>query len=1221
MRSTIPQSIRFLIASTGCFLLTFALLFLSSCGGDGGKSPPEPPAQPVVGSIEITPAGILFTKAGESIQLAVRVLDQNGNELQEPVTCKSLNETIITVTPEGLATAVSDLGSAQIIAEAKGVQSAPLLALVAQPVAGAILITDLQVVEGPVPLDLNTPTPYGVGWKYKVVLAGISKLDPGSILLCVEEMPIGGRVVEAKENNGEVELVLEVVSPGEMFEKLVVNETISLANVPVFLMPQAEQYYTLGRLPDGTIQIDPINKQQSGQSTGRMAPDLKFNLLGFDCEVIGEANPFEYTFTERSFKFKLDYKIDYDSEDGGLKVLAVVGSVESIVKGSIKISASLEVKLECKAELFTPSIPLNGPLALIFSPKVPLGVGFTLAGKINGPSFEYKIDKTNKCEMQLGIYCQDGACEPYKDIKTTKINNSHWQFPNSGWDAARVELGLFIYGLAKLEIGPPEKVKAILRKLTSWIVKVDWEKVDIELLKAKFGIKLYLDLAHGKSQVSDPEYHSKFGQKPVVELEAELTWKAIEGLLDVKFASFKYAPEFEDWDSSPKGKFTVVPDKVKVHDPANPDRAKFTVELDPVKFQGDYMVKDIHILWKKMNEDGSYELKPAPGVCAIMFPGEGEEPTAFTCETSFGPEYIGIQDFYAFVLAEMYGVEIPVFLEINNDAKATLQIGDIPVDFVDANLEGAVLKKLGKDSPPVYVSEMENLLTLYATNAGITSVSGLEYAKYLMELNLGGNLISDLTPLQSLGELDTLNLWGNPVTDLKPISNLTNLRRLELGETGIKDLSPLAGLVNLTNLGLVKNDLENSNIVPLENLTNLSWLVLAENHLSDISPLKNMTNLVFLNLGYNDIVDISPLMDLVNLTRLHLYHNDIVDISPLQNMAKLTNLYLYNNQINSTSGLRDLKELVELALENNLLTETSELSDHPKLIYLNLNNNDIADAGGLQNLDSLEQLWMQNNEVVNLSGVSNIPKLRWLFLDNNKITDSAPFAQWKDTLEILILSNNELANATGFTGLEKLTSLTLDGNQILDSTGLENLLGLTELKLNGNPMTKLVLKNLPLVPFIDVSNGSLQSVEITNMPALQSLYLYDNDIIDISGMEGGNLASLDYLRLNNNNIADIGALGNAGLTSLLELELNNNSIVSITALSGLAELSKLDLSSNNITDIQALVDNAGLGSGDTVNLIQNSLDTNCDPAQGDTTDCENIGKLKSRGVNVYWDGP
>jgi len=143
-------------------------------------------------------------------------------------------------------------------------------------------------------------------------------------------------------------------------------------------------------------------------------------------------------------------------------------------------------------------------------------------------------------------------------------------------------------------------------------------------------------------------------------------------------------------------------------------------------------------------------------------------------------------------------------------------------------------------------------------------------ATYLL---LGGNQISNLTPLEVLKDLEFLTLNTNQITDITPLSKLTNLQSLSLYNNLVVDVSPLENLTNLSGpfgtLDLGKNLI--TDISPLANLTKLEWLSLDNNLITDLSPLYKLENLTFYTLDGNPVSD-----DEVALLRLALQKADFV---------------------------------------------------------------------------------------------------------------------------------------------------------------------------------------------------------------------------------------------------------------------------------------------------------------------------------------------------------
>ena len=291
------------------------------------------------------------------------------------------------------------------------------------------------------------------------------------------------------------------------------------------------------------------------------------------------------------------------------------------------------------------------------------------------------------------------------------------------------------------------------------------------------------------------------------------------------------------------------------------------------------------------------------------------------------------------------------------------------VHIPDPNLRAAIAEALGKSSnAPITVEDMAGLGELGAGNRGIRDFTGLQFATNLINLDISGNPISDLSPLAGLINLE--NLWfhagelgisdlsplaglinlklihafGNPISDLSPLAKLTKLEHLYLPDGDISDLAPLAGLTGLRELYLSFNGI--SDISPLANLTGLNRLDLADNSISDISPLVGLTQLEWLELRINHISDVSPLAGLTNLEWLRVAYNDIPNISPLANLTGLNHLDLADNSISGISPLVGLINLEFLDVSQNEISDISPWDELRKNIKLLWYDNPAFPKGG-----------------------------------------------------------------------------------------------------------------------------------------------------------------------------------------------------------------------------------------------------------------------------------
>ena len=245
-------------------------------------------------------------------------------------------------------------------------------------------------------------------------------------------------------------------------------------------------------------------------------------------------------------------------------------------------------------------------------------------------------------------------------------------------------------------------------------------------------------------------------------------------------------------------------------------------------------------------------------------------------------------------------------------AVVSAQVVDIP----DPNLRAALAEALNKaPGDAITRAEMETLVQLWASNTDITNLRGIEFAINLTGLALGGNNISDISPLASLTNLHWLDLWRNNISDIPAMPSLTNLRSLNLDNNSISDISPLASLTNLDWLALGGNNI--SDIPAMPSLTNLNWLYLWGNNISDISAVASLTNLTGLDIQNNNILDISAVASLTNLHWLYLGGNNISDISAVASLTNLLYLHLQGNQIRDVFPLIGLINLRDLRLAGN----------------------------------------------------------------------------------------------------------------------------------------------------------------------------------------------------------------------------------------------------------------------------------------------------------------
>jgi len=164
-------------------------------------------------------------------------------------------------------------------------------------------------------------------------------------------------------------------------------------------------------------------------------------------------------------------------------------------------------------------------------------------------------------------------------------------------------------------------------------------------------------------------------------------------------------------------------------------------------------------------------------------------------------------------------------------------------------------------------------------DGSVSDLRGLQCANNLIELGLSG-VFADLQPLAELDNLSDLTLYSDHIDNLAPLSKLTQLKRFTLiYDSNLTNIGPLINLINLTYLNLANNQIKDIEI--LAKLTELQTLIIYKNRIEDISALENLRGLEFLWLSENLITDISALETLTQLNQIYLYDNQISNIEAL----------------------------------------------------------------------------------------------------------------------------------------------------------------------------------------------------------------------------------------------------------------------------------------------------------------------------------------------------
>ncbi len=209
--------------------------------------------------------------------------------------------------------------------------------------------------------------------------------------------------------------------------------------------------------------------------------------------------------------------------------------------------------------------------------------------------------------------------------------------------------------------------------------------------------------------------------------------------------------------------------------------------------------------------------------------------------------------------------------------------------------------------------------------------------------------------------------------------------------------------------------------------------------------------------------------------------------------------------------------------------------------------------------------------------------------------------QFASALRNLDVSRNRIRSLVPIADLLELEEVDASFNLISETGLLGNLNQLRRLDLSHNLLNDLSGLGDPVLP---AEGGGFRSNHLTS---LEELDLSFNSLVNLNPLAG--LTALRRLDIQRN-----GALSGLGpLQSLLGLEqlsAGYNAISDLTPLSSLQQLSLLLLPFNRIVSLHPLVENAGLGAGDLVDLRGNPFGPGA---------CSDLVELQRRGIAVTTD--
>ncbi|EBF5192322.1 LPXTG cell wall anchor domain-containing protein [Listeria monocytogenes] len=262
-----------------------------------------------------------------------------------------------------------------------------------------------------------------------------------------------------------------------------------------------------------------------------------------------------------------------------------------------------------------------------------------------------------------------------------------------------------------------------------------------------------------------------------------------------------------------------------------------------------------------------------------------------------------------------------VFLPFSNVRAASTDVVNIPDPYLKEGLKTIVGKPLLEE---LTEADLETISTAdisymygfsgYPVTGLVRDLTGLEKAVNMTNLYFSNQTeITNLNQIKNLPKLKKIVGISTGLNDIKALGEMPALEEVELGGDYITDFTPLLEQENLKSFSY----------------NSYAWLDSSYHQINneEFTKFANLKSLENLDLTWNNITDLAALTANDHITNLNLSFNKFTNVAPIATMKKLKVLYLNNNNLTSIDSLHTLRGLSIAYADNNNITDLSMLKD------------------------------------------------------------------------------------------------------------------------------------------------------------------------------------------------------------------------------------------------------------------------------------------------------
>ncbi|HBM4073136.1 TPA: MucBP domain-containing protein [Listeria innocua] len=265
-----------------------------------------------------------------------------------------------------------------------------------------------------------------------------------------------------------------------------------------------------------------------------------------------------------------------------------------------------------------------------------------------------------------------------------------------------------------------------------------------------------------------------------------------------------------------------------------------------------------------------------------------------------------------------------VFLPFSNVRGASTDVVNIPDPYLKEGLKTIVGNPLLDELTEAHLETISTAdisymfgSSGYAVTGLVRDLTGLEKAVNLTKLYFSNQTeITNLNQIKNLPKLKKIVGITTGLNDIKALGEMPALEEVELGGDYITDFTPLLEKENLKSfsynsyawLDPAYHQIDNEEFTKFANLKSLETLDVTWNNISDLAALTADDHITHLNLSYNKFTNVAPIATMKKLKVLYLNNNNLTSIDSLNTLRGLSIAYADNNSITDLSKLKDFFE-------------------------------------------------------------------------------------------------------------------------------------------------------------------------------------------------------------------------------------------------------------------------------------------------------------------------